>query len=151
MTRIAVFGTFDMVHPGHENLFRQARALASEPYLIVSVATDKNVERIKGRKPRHTQEERRSVVAASPLVDEAVVGDESDHIAHIVSMKPDIIALGYDQEGQYVDTLEQDLTKAGLGVKVRRLQAFEPDRFKTSKLSQLHGTTHDEQNRKGNG
>ena len=39
MTRIMVFGTFDMIHAGHEDLFRQARALAKEPYLIVSVAT----------------------------------------------------------------------------------------------------------------
>lgn len=134
MTRIAVFGTFDMVHPGHEDLFRQARALASDPHLVVSVATDKNVERSKGRKPRHTQEERRELVAANPFVDEAVIGEESDHIAHIISLKPDIIALGYDQEGRYVDTLEADLTKAGLRVKVMRLRAFEPERFKTSKL-----------------
>lgn len=135
MTRIAVFGTFDMVHAGHEDLFRQARALAPDPYLIVSVATDKNVERIKGKRPRHTQEERRVLAASCPLVDEAMIGDENDHLAHIRSMRPDIIALGYDQTGEYVDTLERDLTKAGLGVKVMRLQAFEPDRFKTSKLS----------------
>lgn len=134
MTRIVVFGTFDMVHAGHEDLFRQARAQAPEPYLIVSIATDKNVERIKGKKPRHSQDERREAVAADPLVDEAVIGDEDGYISHIAELRPDIIALGYDQEGEYVDSLENDLTKAGIGAKVTRLRAFEPDRFKTSKL-----------------
>ncbi|MDR3570776.1 MAG: FAD synthase [Candidatus Pacebacteria bacterium] len=140
MTRIMVFGTFDMVHPGHENLFQQARALAQEPHLIVSIATDKNVERIKGKKPRHSQTERRALVAANPLVDEAVIGDEAGYVEHIRALRPDIIALGYDQTGEYVDTLQEDLTKAGLSVNVMRLQAFEPERFKTSKL-------HDERNR----
>jgi FAD synthetase len=140
MTRVMVFGTFDMIHAGHESLFRQAREIAKEPYLIVSVATDANVERIKGKKPRRSQSERRELAASSPLVDEAVIGDESGYIEHIKRMRPDIIALGYDQTGEYVDTLEHDLTKAGLSVKVVRLQALEPERFKTSKL-------HDDRNR----
>ena len=40
MNRIMVFGTFDIIHAGHEDLFRQARALAEDPHLIVSVARD---------------------------------------------------------------------------------------------------------------
>lgn len=140
MTRIMVFGTFDMIHAGHEDLFRQARALAPDPYLIVSVATDANVERIKGRRPRHVQAQRKTALEAHPLVDEAVIGDETGYVAHILALRPDIIALGYDQAGEYVERLDRDLTNVGLSVKVMRLQAFEPDRFKTSKL-------HDERNR----
>jgi cytidyltransferase-like protein len=144
MTRIMVFGTFDMIHAGHEDLFRQARALGDEPYLIVSVATDANVDRIKGKKPQRSQDERRELVAASPLVDEAIIGDEAGYIDHILAQKPDIIALGYDQTGEYVEDLQQDLAQSGLSTKVMRLQAFEPERFKTSKL-------HDERNRKRDG
>lgn len=135
MTRVAVFGTFDMVHAGHEDLFRQAKGLADDAYLIVSVATDKNVERIKGKRPQRTEGERRDLVAANPLVDEAVIGAETDYIAHIASLRPDLIALGYDQTGEYVDNLEHELTKGGLRAKVIRLNAFEPERFKTSKLN----------------
>ena len=134
MTRIMVFGTFDMIHAGHEDLFRQARGLANEPYLIVSVATDGNVERIKGKKPRRSQSERRAMLSAHPLVDEAIVGDEVGYLTHIVAAKPDIIALGYDQEGQYVRNLERDLAQSGLSTKVMRLNAFDPMRLKTSKL-----------------
>lgn len=135
MTRIMIFGTFDMIHAGHEDLFRQARALATDPYLIVSIATDRNVERIKGKKPGRSQSERRELVASNPLIDEAVIGNETGYIEHIAALKPDIIALGYDQRGEYVDNLEWHLTNAGLGAKVMRLRAFEPERFKTSKLS----------------
>jgi FAD synthetase len=136
MIRIMVFGTFDMIHAGHEDLFKQARALADGPYLIVSVATDKNAERIKGKKPRRSQNERRDMLAAHPLVDEAVVGDETDYLAHIKALEPDIIALGYDQTGEYVDRLQEDLAQSGLSTKVMRLNAFEPDRLKTSKLNE---------------
>lgn len=134
MTRIMVFGTFDMIHAGHEDFFKQARALAKEPYLIVSVATDANVERIKGKKPRRSQSERRELAASHPLVDEVVIGDETGYLDHVLKMKPDIIALGYDQTGEYVDDLERDLAKAQLSTKVMRLRAFEPERLKTSKL-----------------
>src|SRR5665213_4188170 len=96
MTRIMVFGTFDMIHAGHENLFQQAKALAKEPHLIVSVARDSNVERIKGKKPRNSEVARQAALAAHPLVDEAILGDENGYIEHIISAKPDIIALGYD-------------------------------------------------------
>lgn len=135
MTRILVFGTFDMVHEGHRDLFRQARSLAEEPYLIVSVARDSAVERIKKFKPRRTEEERRALVAKEPLVNEAVLGDEQDHIAHIRSMRPDIIALGYDQSGEYVDDLEKKLYAVGISPSIVKLNPFMPERYKTSRLN----------------
>ncbi|MDP3965386.1 MAG: riboflavin kinase [bacterium] len=132
--RIMVFGTFDIVHEGHADLFRQARALASNPYLIVSVARDTVAERIKGMKPRNSEEARRTAVARHALVDEAVLGDEEGYIGHIRTNMPDIIALGYDQKGEFVENLEQDLHDAGMETRVVRLAAFKPEVYKTSKL-----------------
>ena len=129
-----VFGTFDIVHPGHEDLFRQARALAEKPYLIVSVARDTIAARIKGFSPRHHEAERLALVAAHPLVDKTVMGDETGYTKHIVEAKPDIIALGYDQAGEFVEHLEEDLKKGGLPVRIIRLAAHKPDVYKTSKL-----------------
>src|SRR5258708_1819650 len=100
MTRIMVFGTFDMVHAGHEDLFRQARALATDPYLIVSIARDSSVKRIKGITSRNSEKERVALVKANPLVDEVVLGQENGYVEHIVAARPDIIALGYDQDGE---------------------------------------------------
>ena len=134
MTKVMVFGTFDMIHPGHENLFQQARALAPDPHLVVSVACDRNVERIKGFRPRNDEESRRALLAAHPLVDEAIIGDDEGYLDHIKRVAPDIIALGYDQKGEYVNDLEDDLARAGMVTKVVRLKAHQPEEYKTSKL-----------------
>lgn len=134
MTRIMVFGTFDMLHEGHRDLFRQARALGEEPYLIVSVARDKVAARIKGAAPRHTEEARRTLVASCELVDETILGDREGYMAHIRAAHPEIIALGYDQTGEFVDYLENDIREAHLSTRVVRLKPFRPDVFKTSLL-----------------
>lgn len=129
-----VFGTFDMVHEGHVDFFRQARTLGPKPHLIVSVAREPIVARIKGEKPRRTEKERCALLKRNRLVDEVVLGQEDGYIEHIEEAHPDVIALGYDQTGEYVDRLERDLTNAGVKVKVVRLKAFKPETYKTSKL-----------------
>ncbi|MBI5456260.1 adenylyltransferase/cytidyltransferase family protein [Candidatus Kaiserbacteria bacterium] len=134
MARVMVFGTFDKIHPGHEDMFRQARVLVTDPFLIVSVARDSIVERIKGFLPKNSETVRRDKVAAHPLVDEAVMGDAEGYIEHIRNARPDIIALGYDQRGEYVDNLEKDLKDAGLDAQIVRLQSFHPEKYKTSKM-----------------
>jgi FAD synthetase len=129
-----VFGTFDVVHKGHEDFFAQARALAIEPYLIVSVARDTSALRHRGFAPKHDERTRLETVARHKLVDKALLGDKEGFIEHIVREQPNIIALGYDQRGEYVDALESELVRAGLRPRIVRLDAFEPETFKTSKL-----------------
>lgn len=136
-----VFGTFDMIHEGHVDFFRQARALAPHiagraprPHLIVSVAREPVVTRIKGEKPKRSERERQALLERNTLVDEVVLGQEDGYIEHIMKAKPDIIALGYDQRGEFVERLERNLTGSGLKVRVVRLKAFRPETYKTSKL-----------------
>ncbi|HVM73339.1 MAG TPA: adenylyltransferase/cytidyltransferase family protein [Candidatus Paceibacterota bacterium] len=135
LTKVMIFGTFDMIHPGHEDLFRQARALTPRSYLVVSVARDESVLRIKGGAPRHSELERLEALEVHPLVDAVVLGDMSGYIRHIAKVAPDIIALGYDQAGEYVEHLESDLKAHGLATRIERLKPFHPEDFKTSKLS----------------
>ena len=134
MTKIMVFGTFDMVHAGHEDFFRQALGLGEDPYLIVSVARDRAAEQHRGVFPRHSENERLAAIAAHPLINRAILGDEDGYIEHIKDESPDIIALGYDQGGEYVENLERDLRAAGLTTKIVRLAPFKPETYKTSKL-----------------
>lgn len=129
-----VFGTFDMIHKGHEDFFRQARALAEEPYLIVSLARDAAAKRHRGTVPQVSEENRLAAVAAHSLVDKALLGDEEGFIAHIQKESPDVIALGYDQRGEYVDALERELARVKFFPRIVRLNAFEPETYKTSKL-----------------
>src|SRR5437762_372631 len=120
-TRVMVFGTFDIIHPGHRNFFAQARALAADPYLIVSVARDKNAARIKGRVPRYTESQRAARLKKISKIDKVILGGIDDHLPHILKQKPDIIALGHDQKA-YVRGLRAALKAAGLKTKTVRLK-----------------------------
>src|SRR3989338_2941934 len=106
-TRIMVFGTFDGVHKGHLNFFKQARKLAPKSFLIVSVARDKNVLKIKGNFPVLNEKERITLIEKCKLADKVVLSGAGDHIPHIIKERPDIIALGYDQKF-YVKNLKKD-------------------------------------------
>ncbi len=128
-----LFGTFDMVHEGHKNLFQQARTLAKNPFLIVSLARDVNVKRIKNKFPENSERKRLSVIKKQVEVDQAVLGSLSDYIAHIVKYKPDIIALGYDQKA-YTQKLKSNLRNAGLNCEVVRMKSYKPRMYKTSIL-----------------
>jgi FAD synthetase len=130
-TKIMVFGTFDILHKGHLNFFKQARQLAKKPFLIVSVARDSNVKKIKGKKPTHNQNSRLQKLKKCPLVNRVVVGAKADYIGHILRERPSIIGLGYDQKA-YTANLRQLLNKRGLKVKIRRLKPFKPAVYKSS-------------------
>ncbi|MEZ4179900.1 MAG: adenylyltransferase/cytidyltransferase family protein [Candidatus Doudnabacteria bacterium] len=132
--KVMLFGTFDILHPGHLNLFEQARGLATDLEIIVSIARDVNVEKIKGRLPRNNEQQRLNRMQSVELIDRAILGSLEDYMEHIKIEQPDIIALGYDQEA-YTQTLRNDLDKSGLvSTQIIRLKPFEPDKYKTSLL-----------------
>ena len=130
-TRIMVFGTFDILHKGHLHFFKQARELSVNPYLIVSVARDKNVKKIKGHVPQFSERQRLTAVKKSPLVDKAILGGIKTYLPHIISQKPSIIALGFDQKA-YVKNLRSALQKRGLKVKIVRLKSHKRHIYKSS-------------------
>ncbi len=131
---VMMFGTFDMIHEGHVNLFAQARKLAGkEGLVIVSIARDVNVKRIKGRTPRNNEKQRQKLVKSSRLVDKVILGALKNYFARIKTLQPDVIALGYDQTA-YVDKLKTDLKLAKMSTKVVRLKPYQPKKFKTSLL-----------------
>jgi FAD synthetase len=132
-TIIMAFGTFDGVHPGHLHFFRQARALAENPFLVVSVARDRNAERIKGRRPELGEQARLAGVGRARGVDKAVLGGASSHLPHILRERPNIIALGYDQKA-YVKNLKKDLKNKGILVKVVRLKPHKAHIYKSHLL-----------------
>ncbi len=134
-TRVLVFGTFDGLHEGHKNFFRQAKEFGD--FLVVVVGRDSTVEKIKKRPPKFTEQERLAEVQKNELVDEARLGNEgSDPYKVIEEIKPDSICLGYDQT-HFTDKLAIELPKRGLGhITVERLKAFEPEKYHSSILNQ---------------
>ncbi len=128
---VMLFGSFDSLHEGHRDFFRQARQHGDE--VVAVVARDDTIEHIKGRAPRYTAEERRKAVLATGLVDRAVIGNPRNKYDIIESVQPDVICLGYDQT-TFTDKLAEHLEAMGIDAKVVRLKAYRPHLYKSSKL-----------------
>jgi len=116
LTRILATGTFDLLHPGHIYFLTQARALGDE--LFVIVARDSNVTH--KPKPIVPEEQRLEMVSALGIVDKALLGSEKDMFEPLKYIRPDIIALGYDQRFD-AELLEEELAKRGLPANVVRI------------------------------
>ncbi len=127
--KIMVFGTFDGLHPGHLDFFKQAKSLMKNSFLIVSIARDKNVQKIKGQKPEINEKMRLLLVMGNKLVDKVVLAGVSNHLPHIIKERPDIIALGYDQK-HYIKNLKKDLENKGIIVEVIRLKPYKEKVYK---------------------
>ena len=121
--KVLVFGTFDRLHPGHRFVLSEAQARGN---LWVVVARDKNVERIKGRAPAQSEEERLRAIAEAFPEAHPVLGDPDDFLAPVRGIAPDLILLGYDQE------LPPGVTLKDLPCPIERLPAFRPEEFKSS-------------------
>lgn len=134
MKKVLVFGTFDGLHPGHLNFLNQARKKGD--FLIVVVARDKTVKKLKGHWPKFNEKERVGILKSLKFVDKAVLGDEKNPYKIIKKIKPQVICLGYDQKF-FVDNLKEELKKLKLKTKVFRLKAFKPKKYHCSKLNLL--------------
>jgi FAD synthetase len=92
-------GAFDLLHLGHVRFLEEAKKAGGvNAKLIVVIARDSTVEKTKGRKPIMSEDQRRALVESLKVVDEAVLGYENLDIGEVIGkIKPDVIALGYDQ------------------------------------------------------
>ncbi len=111
--KVLVGGTFDILHPGHIFLLKEASKYGD---VIVVVARDSTVKRVKGRDPIFNEKHRLMMVSSIKYVKEAILGKESTDILEIVEeLKPDIIVLGPDQN------LEEIIAKRFPEIKVIKL------------------------------
>jgi FAD synthetase len=138
-TRIMIFGTFDGIHKGHINFFKQAKKIAKSPsksFLIASIARDKNVFKIKGEFPTLSERKRMSLVKKYKIIDKVVLSGLRNYLPHVIKERPDVIALGYDQKA-YVKNLRKDLRNKGKSVtsiKVVRLKPYKENIYKNKLL-----------------
>jgi cytidyltransferase-like protein len=136
--KIMVFGTFDGLHKGHLNFFKQAKNFIKNSFLIVSIARDENVFKIKGEYPDKKERERLALVKKCTLVDRVILAGEKQYLFHILKEKPDVIALGYDQKA-YVKELKRDLknlsvSNSGAKIKIIRLKPYKEKIYKNHLL-----------------
>lgn len=127
-----IFGTFDIFHKGHQDFIRQAREFGE--YLIVIIARDKNVLKIKGSLPRNNERERQNIIVKNKLADEVILGNINNKYKIIQDNQPNLICLGYDQKVSKKE-LQEKLIEFNLNnTKFIRLKSFFPEIYKSSKL-----------------
>jgi len=129
MKKVMVFGTFDILHPGHTHMLTEAKEYGD--YLIAVVARDSTVEQVKKKKPVYNQEIRVKNLENLGIADEVLLGHEDDKHRIVSEINPDVVALGYDQKF-FIDELEKAL---GSHAKIVRLSPYFPEKYKSSKLA----------------
>ncbi len=128
-------GVFDILHVGHLSSFEEARGLGD--LLVVVVARDSTVKRLKHRAPINPELQRVRLVNALSIVDVAVLGDEYNFLNSVEKIRPDIIAVGYDQKHDTAQ-LRNDLDLRGIPSKVIRLKSHVPGIKSSRILSRIH-------------
>ena len=126
-----VFGTFDVLHPGHEYFLKESKKHGDE--LIVVIARDLTVKEIKGKLPLNNELKRLNAVKKLKYVDKALLGNLRDKYRIIEDIKPDVICLGYDQNS-FTANLKNELKKRALLIDIYRILPYRKDKFKSSKL-----------------
>ena len=100
MKKVITYGTYDLLHEGHLNLLRRAKALGD--YLIVGVTND-SFDRERGKlNVRNNVLERVEAVKATGIVDQVIIEDYmGQKIDDILKYDVDIFAIGSDWEGKF--------------------------------------------------
>lgn len=135
MTKVIIFGSFDLIHKGHIYFFKEAKRLGKE--LIVIIARDKTIEKVKNKPPLYNEKQRLKHVQDIGIPDKVLLGNKENPYKIIKDIKPDIIALGYDQDS-FTSRLKQELKKLNLNPKVIRIKSYKPEIYKSSKLKRGH-------------
>lgn len=126
-------GVFDLLHLGHVKYLEEAkRAGGRNAELIVIVARDSTVEKRKDKKPIVSENQRRALVESLKVVDEALLGYEKFDIEKVVErIKPDVIAVGHDQDSME-QTVKNYVKEKGLKIKVVKIDKFGEDELNSS-------------------
>jgi cytidyltransferase-like protein len=123
-------GVFDIIHSGHIYTLEKAKSLGDA--LVVSVARDKIVKELRGKPPMNPETERARLVQSIKYVDAAILSSETDPLGAIREVRPDIVAVGYDQKHDEEEIITR-AKESGLKVIVTRLDSPVPG-IKSTKI-----------------
>ena len=138
---VLVGGVFDLLHAGHIHTLKSAKSLGD--VLIIVVATDITVSQLKrNRKIFHDENSRLELVSSIKVVDKAVIGKRTSIYDTVDIVKPDIIALGYDQSHD-VKSMKKNCLDRGLNIEVVRLSSPIPQLKSSVIKSELGSSFYD--------
>lgn len=123
LTVVLCGGVFDIIHHGHVHALAAAKSLGD--VLVVVVASDGTVKKT-NKTTHHDACTRRRIVGSVGVVDVCKVGHDADIFRSVAEVRPDIIALGYDQT-HHTAAIEAGCRRLGLDTRVVRLKSPVPD------------------------
>lgn len=104
MKKVITYGTFDLLHTGHINILRRAKALGD--YLVVGLSSDE-FNAIKDKKAYHSFEDRKFILEAIKYVDEVIKEDNwGQKITDIKENNIDVFVMGDDWENKFDELKE---------------------------------------------
>jgi FAD synthetase len=124
---VMCFGTFDIFHPGHVFYLSEAQKFAHD--MTVVIARDTRVLEKKWREPLDNEDKRLKNVQKTFPFARVILGDECDIFAPIHTLKPDLLAFGYDQR-----VPEDKIQELFPTIEVVRIGGFETEKWKSSLL-----------------
>jgi len=127
---VFIGGGFELIHYGHVYTISKAKSLGD--VLVVSVARDSTIRKRKKREPLIGERDRVRLLSSLRDVDAAILGVEGDIYVTLQKVKPDIVALGYDQY-HLEEEVRKEATKRGMDLAVVRLDSPYPH-IKTTKI-----------------
>jgi len=132
-TVVLASGVFDLLHLGHVKFLEEAKkAGGKNAKLVVVIARDSTVEQTKHRKPVVPENQRRALVESLKVVDLAVLGLENFDVGNVIeNIKPDLIALGYDQDDME-QRVKQYIKSKNANIKIVKVGKFEADELDSS-------------------
>jgi FAD synthetase len=134
-------GVFDIVHPGHIHTLMDAKSQGD--VLVVVVARSSTALKInKQRKIYHDEKLRKELVSSIRYVDYAIIGREGTLYDTVEFVKPDIIALGYDQIHTEKE-IAVNCAKRGIDTRIIRLNTPIPGSKSTQIKEELGHSIYD--------
>ena len=109
-------GTFDIIHYGHITALKEAKSLGD--ILVVVIASNSTVIENK-RKPVFDQETRLKMIQSLKITDLGLLGDKKDHLKSVEKIKPDLIAIGFNQ-----NYLKEDLESRVNNLKIPKVDVI---------------------------
>ena len=133
MTTVLAAGVFDLLHYGHIRYLEEAKKVGGDnSRLVVIVARDETVRRLKGSDPIIPEDQRRAVIEALKVVDEALLGFEDLDLDRVIQqVNPDIVVVGHDQDA--IRAQVEKIKKAReLEINIHQISQFGEDDLNSS-------------------
>ncbi|MBD3171367.1 adenylyltransferase/cytidyltransferase family protein [Candidatus Bathyarchaeota archaeon] len=133
MTTVLAAGVFDLLHYGHIRYLEEAKKTGGpDAKLVVIVARDETVRSLKGTDPVIPEAQRRAVIDALKVVDEALLGFKDMDLDRVLQqIKPDIVAVGHDQKA--IKAQVEKINKAReMDIKIVQIEQFGEDELNSS-------------------